>query len=314
MSFDSESNTELSPVLFHIAGIGEIEAMLDLGTDVYTVKRFANEACSFDLEHMLVMYNGKELEDTDTLRVYGINAGPAVQLLSMSNETPRARASKQVEVCNPFRAPLSSLSSKSSHRHSKSPKRSTATPLDALRKREKDLRLSTANIELGATHFPMDVAELGLEEVTPDSCYPCMDLTPGLKVYSMEDEAEAVAQEDGDDILHILQEVMWVLLNRGRGRPMLQCYPVMSEDPHELKLGHIVPMMVTALLVLQHGIQASITTMIYLKTVFAATPESTGYVPAVEQSAEIASRAGRRRQRTHPLLRNRRARKYHGKF
>lgn len=134
---NSESNTECTPVLFHIAGIGEIEVELDLGTSIGEVKRLANEACNIDLEHMLVMYNGKPLKDTDTLLCYGINDNAAVQLLFTSNQIPTASTSKQAKTRNPFVAPLNNcLSGKGSQRHSKSPTRSAATPVGALRKRQ----------------------------------------------------------------------------------------------------------------------------------------------------------------------------------
>lgn len=341
--FHVEPNAEQSPVLFHLAGIGEVEVWLCLATCIHDVKRFANEACNFDLQKMVVMYDGMQLQDSDTLMCYSSNAGCAVHLLSVSNEIPTVRASKQVNAYNPFRAALSLFSNKGSQRHSRSPKRNVSTPMDS----------PVANYGFRVAHFfvgepnggidyeqpsktgsvdtvqkdEAEIAdslteqrrELGDQEVNLD-WGQMMDLTPGLKVYGM----GSINDEDStsNDFLEFMEEVMWALLNRGVGRLMLCDMPTehseaaLQREACEVAAcgKHLTGIILWVMMVLTFLLQVVPFLEEKIKETKTINEEANSVQTAVMASRQQSRpRRQRRKGPVHPLLRPK-ARKYHGKF
>ena len=110
LNLREQEEAEGVPVLFKISGLGEFELELDLTVAVRDVKKMAKEACNIEPEHMRLIYNSRQLKDSDTLECYDAEAGVPVQLLFTAGHTAMVGGTKQATAQkNPFVLPVRGL-------------------------------------------------------------------------------------------------------------------------------------------------------------------------------------------------------------
>eukprot|EP00441_Pelagodinium_beii_P045068 CAMPEP_0197619430 /NCGR_PEP_ID=MMETSP1338-20131121/452_1 /TAXON_ID=43686 ORGANISM="Pelagodinium beii, Strain RCC1491" /NCGR_SAMPLE_ID=MMETSP1338 /ASSEMBLY_ACC=CAM_ASM_000754 /LENGTH=173 /DNA_ID=CAMNT_0043188391 /DNA_START=71 /DNA_END=592 /DNA_ORIENTATION=- len=116
LSLKEPEAQETMTVEFKIAGVGSFELELEHGMAVRDVKKIAKEECNIEPEHMRLIYNGRQLKESETMDCYKGDApvqlfftAGHVAMMGGGGGTGGGRRAGMGPQRNPFTTPVRGL-------------------------------------------------------------------------------------------------------------------------------------------------------------------------------------------------------------